>query len=94
MYLGEVIGTCVATTKVDGLEGIRLLVVQPMNRHWKPVGNSQIAADSVQAGPGDRVYLVGSNEAARALENSFVPVDAAIVGHVDAVDLIDDKERP
>jgi ethanolamine utilization protein EutN len=87
MYLGQVIGTCVATQKVSGLEGIRLLVVQPMNRHWEPNGTAQVAADSVQAGVGDRVYLVGSNEASKALENSFVPVDAAIVGHVDSVDL-------
>ena len=91
MYLGEVIGTCVATNKVDGLTGIRLLVVQPMDRHWKPVGNRQIAADAVQAGPGDKVYLVGSNEAAKAMENSFVPVDAAIVGHVDSVDLAESE---
>ena len=59
--LGKVIGTCVATTKVDGLNGVRLLVVQPMNRAWEPVGSRVIAADTVQAGPGDRVFLVGSN---------------------------------
>ena len=93
MYLGQVIGTCVATKKVDGLTGIRLLVVQPMNREWKPVGNCQVAADSVQAGPGDKVYLVGSNEASKAFENSFVPVDAAIVGHVDSVDLLEEDSK-
>ena len=93
MYLGEVVGTCVATKKVDGLSGIRLLVVQPMSSDWTPVGNRQIAADSVQAGPGDRVYLVGSNEAGKAFENSFIPVDAAIVGHVDSVDLVEEDNR-
>ena len=93
MYLGQVIGTCVATKKVDGLTGIRLLVVQPMNRKWKPVGNCQVAADAVQAGPGDKVYLVGSNEASKAFENSFVPVDAAIVGHVDSVDLLEEDSK-
>ena len=93
MYLGQVIGTCVATKKVDGLTGIRLLVVQPMNREWKPVGNRQVAADAVQAGPGDKVYLVGSNEAGKAFENSFIPVDAAIVGHVDSVDLLEEEGK-
>ena len=87
VYLGQVIGTCVATKKVPGLDGVRLLVVQPMTRGWKPKGNPQIACDSVQAGPGDRVYLVGSREASLALDETFVPVDAAIVGHVDSVDL-------
>ena len=64
-----------------------LLVVQPMTRSWKAKGNPQIACDSVQAGVGDRVVLVGSREASLALEETFVPVDAAIVGHVDSVDL-------
>ena len=91
MYLGKVIGTCVATTKVDGLKGVRLLVVQPMNRLWEPVGERQIAADTVQAGPGDRVFLVGSNEAAAAFRPALVPVDAAIVGHVDSVDIEEEK---
>ncbi len=92
MYLGTVIGTCVATRKVEGLSGIRLLVVQPMDEHWKPSGNPQVACDTVQAGPGDRVYLVGSREAALALEESFVPVDAAIVGIVDSVDLMSEAK--
>ena len=91
MYLGKVIGTCVATTKVDGLKGVRLLGVQPMNRSWEPVGERQIAADTVQAGPGDRVFLVGSNEAAAAFRPALVPVDAAIVGHVDSVDIEEEK---
>ncbi len=87
VYLGEVIGTCVATQKAPGLEGIRLLVVQPLDEHGQPTGTRHIACDSVQAGPGDRVYLVGSREAALAFDPSFVPVDAAIVGIVDSVDL-------
>ena len=93
MYLGKVIGTCVATTKVDGLNGVRLLVVQPMNRAWEPVGSRVIAADTVQAGPGDRVFLVGSNEAAAAFKPDMVPVDAAIVGHVDSVDVLEDVRK-
>ena len=87
MYLGLVIGRCVATQKADGLKGIRMLVVQPMSEEWKPIGRREIACDSVQAGPGDRVFLVGSREASLSLENTFVPVDAAIVGIVDSVDL-------
>lgn len=83
MYLGEVLGTVVASRKVDGLEGKKLLLVQPVDEERRPVGAKQVAVDTVRAGEGEFVYLVGSREAAVALEPSFVPVDAAIVGIVD-----------
>ncbi len=83
MYLGVVIGTCVATRKIEGIEGLRLLVVQPVEPDGTPAGAAHVACDAVQAGPGDLVYLVGSREASMALPEPFVPVDAAIVGIVD-----------
>ena len=86
MYLGRVIGTVVATVKYEGLEGRPLLVVQPLDHDGNPVGGFEIAVDTVQAGPDELVFLVGSREAALALSPSFVPVDAAIVGIVDSVD--------
>jgi len=88
MYLGRVIGTCVASQKCDGLEGVKLLVVQPLNKHRQPSGRPQVACDTVQAGQGDFVYLVGAREASHALEQAVVPVDAAIVG------IIDDLHQP
>lgn len=87
MYLGIVVGTVVATQRVPGLDGIRMMLVQPVEPDWTPKGTVQVACDTVQAGPGDRVFLVGSREASLALPETFVPVDAAIVGIVDAVDL-------
>lgn len=87
MYLGRVVGTCVATRKYEGLEGIKLLVVQPLAPDLSPRGRIEIACDTVQAGPQDLVYLVGSREASHALEEAFAPVDSAIVGIVDEVDL-------
>ena len=86
MYLGKVIGTVVAERKYEGLEGKKLLVVTPLDHHGKATGDAQVAVDTVRAGRGDLVYLVGSREAALALEPWFVPVDAAIVGIVDEVD--------
>lgn len=85
MYLGEVRGTVVATVKYPGLEGRKLLLVQPVDNERRPVGALEVAVDTVQAGDGDFVFLVGSREAALALDPSFVPVDAAIVGFVDDV---------
>jgi ethanolamine utilization protein EutN len=85
MYLGRVMGTVVASRKAQGLVGAKLLLVQPLDDRLQPTGPIQAAVDTVQAGPADLVYLVGSREAALALEPSFVPVDAAIVGIVDHV---------
>jgi ethanolamine utilization protein EutN len=86
MYLGIVTGTVVAERKASGLEGKKILLVQPVDEHSKPLGDVQAAIDTVQAGVGDLVYLVGSREAALACDPWFVPVDAAIVGIVDGVD--------
>ncbi|MBT8492674.1 MAG: EutN/CcmL family microcompartment protein [Deltaproteobacteria bacterium] len=85
MYLGRVIGTVVANRKVAGLEGMKLLVVQPLDDEGNPTRDQEVAVDTVQAGPDDLVYLVGSREAALALDPWFVPVDAAIVGIVDGL---------
>ena len=86
MQLGRVRGTVVATIKSAGLEGIRFLVVQPLDKHEQPVGDALVAADAVHmAGPGELVYFVSSREAAEAMPERFVPVDHAIVGIVDDV---------
>jgi ethanolamine utilization protein EutN len=83
VYLGKVIGTVVAERKVAGLAGAKLLLVQPVDDRLAASGPIEVAVDTVRAGDGDLVYLVGSREAALALEPWFVPVDAAIVGIVD-----------
>ena len=89
MQLARVIGTVVATVKSPGLEGVKLLVIQPLDRHCQPVGGQLVAADAVHmAGPGELVYIVAAREASQALPNTFVPVDHAIVGIVDAVEEI------
>ena len=86
MQLAEVTGTLVASVKYEGLEGVRLLIVQPLDRDQQPDGDMVVAADAVEmAGPGELVYIVASREAALALPVTFVPVDHAIVGIVDQV---------
>lgn len=93
MFLGRVLGTCVATLKARGLEGVPLLVVQPLDPNGAPQGDALVMADSVGAGPGEVVYWVSSREAALALEETFVPVDAAIVGLVDQLDVVEGRGR-
>src|SRR5205807_2460957 len=80
MYLGRVVGTVVAQTECEGVGAQKLLLVQPVDHERNPNGGLEVAIDTVRAGPGDLVFLVGSREAALALEPSLVPVDAAIVG--------------
>jgi ethanolamine utilization protein EutN len=85
---GRVIGTVVATRKYEGLEGVKFLVVQLLDEERRPKGEPEIAADATaQAGPGELVFMVGSREAAQALPVIFVPVDLAITGIVDEVDV-------
>ena len=93
MQLARVIGTVVATEKVEGLEGVRFLVVQPLDRKLGKEGEPFVAADGVaMAGPGELVYVVASREAALAMPEPFVPVDHAIVGIVDAVEELEGSE--
>lgn len=86
MQLGRVTGTVVASVKADGLEGVRFLIVQPLDDRREPAGRPVVAADAVHmAGRGELIYFVSAREAAEALEPRFVPVDHAIVGIVDEV---------
>ena len=87
MELGRVTGTVVATTIYPGLEGTRLLIVQPLDRRLKARGRPVVAADGVaMAAPDDVVSMVASREASLALSGTPGPVDHAIVAIVDAVE--------
>lgn len=88
MQFARVIGTLVATQKAEGLDGVKFLVVQPLDKYLQPAGAPAIAADgTAQAGPGELVFVIYSREAALALDEWFVPVDLAITGIVDQVDV-------
>ena len=90
MKLGRVRGSVVATVKNEAMTGMKLLIVEPLSQSQEPDGPCVVAADAVyQAGQGDLVYFVASREAAEAMEPRFVPVDHAIVGIVDVVDVVE-----
>lgn len=93
MKLGRIIGTLTPCVVYDGLEGVPLLVMQPLDKHQQPVKSPVIAADSTRmAGPGELVYYESSREAALAMDPWFVPVDHAVIGIVDGVELYDPEE--
>lgn len=83
MQLAKVIGTVVADIKHESLIGVRLLVIQPHDHSGAPDGPPVIAADPLQAGPGDTVEWVGGREATMGLPVKFSPVDVGIVAIVD-----------
>jgi len=93
MLFGRVHGTAVCTIKYPDLQGMKLLVVQPLDKHMRPTGPMQVAVDVVWAGPGDLCVMVRSREASLALrEHKFVPVDLALVGIVDELVVRPDGE--
>lgn len=86
MKFGRVIGTAVASQRYRGLEGVKFLLVQPLDKDLQPTGHPEVAADATaQAGPSHVVFMVASREAAQAMPELFVPVDLAITGIVDEV---------
>ncbi len=88
MFLGRVIGRLVAAVVTPGLEGVPLLWVQPLDKRAEPEGKAFVCADGTRmAGPGELVYWEASREAALTLEPSFVPVDHAVVGLVNDLQL-------
>jgi ethanolamine utilization protein EutN len=87
MDLGRVIGRVVATRKVEGLDGVKLQWIQPLDSDGRASGTPLVACDTAQSGIGDLIYYIDGREASMALPVRFVPVDATIVGHVEEVDV-------
>lgn len=88
MQIGRVVGTVVSTQKHRKFAGAKLLLVQPLNLDDTPRGNAVLAVDGVGAGVNEKVLIVLEGRAAgEALGKKGAPVDAAIVGIVDSVDL-------
>jgi len=87
MILARVVGTVVATRKDPRLQSAKLLVARAMDPHGKPEGNYLVAIDTVDAGVGERVLIVSGSSARLAAGLKEMPVDAAIIGIVDTVDV-------
>lgn len=88
MYLGKVIGSVVATVKIDHLRGRPLLMVDRLDLDGEETGSYDIAVDVVQAGPGDTVLVLDEGNGARQILGLDPgAVRAVIVGIVDEVDL-------
>ena len=87
MLLAKIVGTVVATRKDPRLVSSKLLVVRPIYPRGKVDGNYLVAIDTVDAGVGETVLVVSGSSARMAAGLKDCPVDAAIVGIIDAVDI-------
>ena len=83
MYLARVIGRVVASQRYVGIEGVPLQWIQPLDENGAAMGDALVACAVVSTGPGDLVHYVDGREAALACPETFVPVDAAIIGFVE-----------
>ena len=88
MLLGRVIGQVVPCIVTPGLEGVPMLIVQPLDKTLTPKGKTLVAADATRmAGIGELVSYEGGRDAAMALDPWFVPVDHAIIAIIDGVNV-------
>ncbi len=92
MILAKIVGTVVATRKDERLVASKLLIARPLDPSGKPDGNYLVAIDTVDAGFGETVLIVSGSSARMAAGLKDSPVDAAIVGIVDMIDIPADTD--
>ncbi len=83
MFLARVVGRVVATQRLPGLLGEKFLIVQPLDEQRAVAGDTLVTCDAAGSGLGDIVHVCDGREATLALHDSYVPIDATIVGHVE-----------
>ncbi|MEJ7711675.1 MAG: EutN/CcmL family microcompartment protein [Pyrinomonadaceae bacterium] len=87
MIIARILGTVVSTQKDERLVGCKLLIVRPLNLDGSDASGYVVAVDTVGAGVDERVLVVAGSSARLAQGLKDVPVDAAIVGVIDHVDV-------
>jgi microcompartment protein CcmK/EutM len=83
MRLAKVIGNVTSTIKIKDIKGVSLLVIQPINSKYEPIGSPIVAGDNFGAGVGEYVFFSKSKEGAMNLPIPTAGVDAGITGIVD-----------
>lgn len=89
MTLARVIGTVVSTVKIEALEGLKLMIVHPINPDGTLTGKQMVAVDSQQSGIGDDVLIIDEGGSAGVMLNmSSQPIRTVIAAIVDRVDIV------
>lgn len=84
MQLARVVGTVVATRKEESIEGIKLLVVRPLDEEGRESGNAIVSADAVGAGPDEVVLIAAGSSARQTTMTDKRPIDSVIMAIVDS----------
>ena len=87
MIICKVIGHVWATKKEEGLSGQKLMIVREEKQEGSD-GSMMVAADLIGAGIGEQVLVVSGSTARRALGSDDAPVDSAIVGIIDSLEIV------
>jgi len=81
----------VSTQKVRSFEGLKLVLVQPLNEKLDPAGDALVAVDTLQSDVGQIIYFETSKEAGRVIEREMNPCDAAVMGIIDNINITENK---
>lgn len=84
MQLARVVGTVVATRKEQSIQGLKLLVVRPIDEEGRESGNALVSADAVGAGPDEVVLIAAGSSARQTTATDKRPVDSVIMAIVDS----------
>ncbi len=90
MFLGKVVGTVWSTKKTPDLEGVRFLIVHPIDLDKEPTKNIVVVADRLGAGIGETVMCAYGKAARSAIGDQEMSIEAAVVGIVDTMDVHED----
>ena len=93
MFLAKVVGTVWSTKKTPDLEGVKFLIVHPIDLDKEPTRNIVVVADRLGAGIGEVVMCAYGKAARSAVGNQEMSIEAAVVGIIDRMDIQDDIAR-
>ena len=87
MIIARVIGNVWATRKEENLNGLKLLVVQPIDSNNQPIRQELVVADRIGAGIDDEVLITSGGAARYILTGSPLPIDAVVIGIIDSTEV-------
>lgn len=87
MIIGEVVGNVWATRKDEGLNGLKLLIIKPVDYYKRGDYSTLVAADFIGAGIGETVLVATGSSARKVLDKDGSPIDATVVGIIDTVEV-------
>jgi ethanolamine utilization protein EutN len=83
MFIGEVVGTVVASHKTANMEGLSLRLVRKISPDTTPTSTYVVAVDVLGADTGECVLVTSGSPARQTKATDNRPIDAIIMAIVD-----------